>query len=33
MVLEWLLGLLRWLARPLLPLAMLEQPPVPFDLL
>jgi hypothetical protein len=33
MVLEWLLGLFRWLARPLLLLTMLEQPPVLFKLL
>ncbi len=33
MVLEWILRLFRWLARPLLLLTMLEQPPVLFELL
>ena len=33
MVLEWIPGLLRWLAKPLLVLTMLEQPPVLFDLI
>jgi hypothetical protein len=33
MVLEWFLRLFNWLARPLLLLTMLEQPPVLFDLL
>lgn len=33
MVLEWILGLFRWLAKPLLVLTMLEQPAVRFDLI
>jgi hypothetical protein len=33
MVLEWILGLFRWLARPLLVFTMLEQPPVLLDLI
>jgi hypothetical protein len=33
MVFEWILRLFGWLARPLLVLAMLEQPPVKFDLI
>jgi hypothetical protein len=33
MVLEWILGLFRWLTMPLLVLTMLEQPPVLFDLI
>ena len=31
MILEWLLGLFRWLAQPFLVLTMLEQPAVTFD--
>ena len=30
---EWLLGLVRWIAWPFLVLAMLEQPPVLFKLI
>ena len=33
MVLEWILGLIRWLAKPILVLTMLEQPPVLFNLI
>jgi hypothetical protein len=33
MVLEWILGLFRWLAKPFLVLTMLERPPALFDLI